>query len=421
MTAASAAASQGLHQLQRITRVPKPWLETAEATPRAATAFAPEIDAIVQDVSEANYVSVWQSLDDFETRYTYAPANDVSAMWMYSLLSSYGLQVEYFTHAQSGPKKNVIATHPGQVDPSKIVYITGHFDCTSEDPYNQAPGADDNGSGTAAVLEAARVLSNYDFEYTIKFAAFNGEEQGLYGSSAYVESIHGQGEDVLGCINLDMIAYRGTDPAPADLIIYTNAASTSLATILHDAAEEYLPGLLDPVIVNQALGASDHASFWNWGYAAVLGIEEEAWGSDFCPWYHTSSDQIERYPTDYPTHVTTAAVAAVAHRAVPFTAVGVSLASGAPAVRLHPAFPNPSRDATTFRLDLPVRRHVRLVLHDVAGRHVRTLLEGSTAEGPHELVWSGRDDRGRLVGSGVYWVRLETETSVVTERVIRVR
>jgi hypothetical protein len=319
LTDSSALDLEGLRQLQRITRTAKPWpQEVAEADEpfRGTTEFSPEVDRIVQEIQEVEYVSVWQSLDDFETRYTYAPQNEAAAIWIHSVLSSYGLQVEYFEHEQSGLRKNVIATHPGQGDPTKVVYLTGHFDSTSEDPMNHAPGADDNASGTAAFLEAARVLSQYDFEHTIKFAAFNGEEQGLVGSSDYVEHIFGQGEDVIGCFNLDMIAFRGSDPAPPDLMIYTDAASQPLAQVLHDAAVHYLPSDLEPIIIPEALGASDHGAFWLYGYKAVLGVEAQVWGAEFSPWYHTSNDRIEMYPSDYPTHVTMAATAAVAHQAI---------------------------------------------------------------------------------------------------------
>jgi hypothetical protein len=385
------------------------------------TEFAPEVGVMVNEIEEVNYTSVWQSLDDFETRYTFTAANDAAAVWMYDVFASYGLQVEFFEHEQSGLRKNVIATLPGEVNPARVVYLTGHFDSTSEYPYVSAPGADDDGSGTAALLEAARVLSQHRFRRTIKFAAFNGEEQGLVGSSQYVEHIHGQGENVMGCVNLDMIAYRGTDPAPPDLIIYTNDVSHPLAEILQDAAAQYLPDDLEPIIVNQPLGASDHASFWSWGYEAILGIEEYAWGGDFCPWYHTSDDRIERYPTEYPTHVTKAAVATIAHLAIPVRVVDAPILASAPALQLHPAQPNPSRGSTTLRFDLPIPQHVRLSIHDVSGRRVRTLFTGPADVGSHEVVWFGRDDRGRTAASGVYWMRLETDEGSRTRRMIRLR
>ena len=327
LTAASRAQLDGLVQPVRITPHAKAWPQAAQAErvdpPR--TDFHPLIAQLVAEVTIPEYVAKWQVLDDFETRYYSTIQNENSSQYMYDLFASYGLEPSFHYYSHSGTRRNVIGTLPGVVEPEKVVYITGHFDSISEDPENHAPGADDNGSGTAAFLEAARVLSQYAFHYTLKFVGFNSEEQGLIGSENYVADIAAQGEDVVACFNYDMIAYAGNDPAPPDLIIYTNSSSLPLAELLRDACLEYVPTEVEPVIVEQAIGASDHASFWDYGYLALLGIEEEAWGGDFNPWYHTSDDRIERYPQDYPTHVTQAAVAAAAQTAIPLQPDGAYL------------------------------------------------------------------------------------------------
>lgn len=323
LTPESRAQLQGLQQPVRLELAPRAWgaaVASALGEPapvrEGRTDFHPLVDQVVSDCSQDEYVARWQVLDDFETRYYNRAGNEAASQWMYDEFVSFGLSAEFHEYQHNGTRRNVVGTLPGLVHPEQVVYITGHFDSISED-YDHAPGADDNASGTAAFLEAARVLSQYAFEYTIKFAGFNSEEEGLIGSGAYVDYIAGQGEDVIGCINLDMIAYRGTDPAPADLILYTNTASQGLAQLYEDACLEYFPTDLEPVVLVEAISASDHASFWNHGYQAILAIEEEAWGGDFCPWYHTSQDRIEQYPQDYPTHCATAAVAAAAQLAAP--------------------------------------------------------------------------------------------------------
>ena len=319
LTDESRAQLHGLVQPVRVTLTPKPWPTAPEAGAGERTDFHPLVDQIVSEVSETEYVAKWQALDDYETRYSYTTQNAASAAWMHSIFTSLGLQARYHFFNMSGQRKNVIGTKPGLVHPERIVYLTGHFDSISEDPNNHAPGADDNASGTAAFLEAVRILSQYQFENTIKFVGFSGEEQGLVGSAAYVDSIAAAGEQVVCCFNADMIAYRGTDPAPADLVIYTNASSQAMANVLRDACTEYYPTDLEPIVLVEALEASDHASFWSHGYLALCAIEEEAWGSDFCPWYHTSNDRIEQYPHDYPTHCAGALIAAVAQTAVPLS------------------------------------------------------------------------------------------------------
>lgn len=322
LTEVSESRLTGLRELVRVsgTPIPRPVAETE--LPRRLREADPMIADMVAALTEINFVATWQALDDFETRYYSTPENAQSVQWMYDQFVSFGLAAEMHEYEQEGPKHNVIATHPGVVDPSKVVYICGHFDAISPTPDVCAPGADDNASGTAAVIEAARVMSQYLFEYTVKFACFNGEEQGLIGSAAYVADIAAAGEDVIGVYNCDMISYRGTDPAPPDLILYTNSASENLATTLETAVADYLPGLLEPIVIVEALAASDHASFWNHGYQAICSIEDEAWGDDFCPWYHTCEDRIERYPHDYGTYCAKANLAALATVAVPVNPEG---------------------------------------------------------------------------------------------------
>ncbi len=321
LTPESRATLHGLVQPVHISIAPKAWPARAAVAPeggrRARTEFHPIVDQIVQDVTEQDYVAKWQVLDDFETRYYNTAQNEASSQYMYDYFVSLGLEAQFHTFQQSGTRRNVIGILPGLVEPEKVVYLCGHFDSTSESPQTSAPGADDNASGTATFLEGARVLSQYAFHYTIKFVGFNAEEQGLVGSEAYVAMIAGQGEDVVGVFNLDMVAYRGTDPAPADLVIYTNTASLPIAQVYENACLEYFPTDLEPLVTNSSMSGSDHYSFWSYGYPAICGIEDEAWGSDFCPWYHTAQDRIEMYPHDYPTHCATAAIAAAAQTAIP--------------------------------------------------------------------------------------------------------
>lgn len=327
LTARSAARLGGLKQPVRLAREPVE-LPVAPATPlgslvpQGAAAYDPLIAQMLGELTQENYTATWQALDDFETRYTFASQNDLATQWILDTFRTFGLRAEFRAYPQSGARRNVVATLPGVLDSTKVVYICAHLDATTSTPTVCAPGADDNGSGTAAVLEAARVLSRHRFRYTIKFAAFNGEEQGLVGSANYAAEAAAAGEQILGVYNLDMIAYRGTDTAPPDLVVYANAASQPLATAISDAVATYMPGQLEPLVYVQAMSGSDHFSFWRYGYPAVCSIEAEAWSADFCPWYHTCNDRIEQYPQDYPTLCARANLAALAATAVPFAPTG---------------------------------------------------------------------------------------------------
>jgi hypothetical protein len=313
------------HSLAMVTRTHKVLAAPTKSTALSGTrVFGGEIDNMVAAINQLSYTSTLQTLENFGTRYSYAPENNTAGDWIYNRFVSFGLSTERHWFSIGGNQRmNVVATLPGYVYPDEVVFICGHFDCTSEDPYNSAPGADDNGSGTAATIEAARVLSGYTFERTIKFAAWSGEEQGLVGSSAYVAGIAAAGMDVVAVYNLDMIAYSGNDPSPPDLVIYTNSSSLPVANLLSDAILYYVPTQVEPVIDTSALTASDHASFWNHGYQAILGIEDEAWGSDFSPYYHSTSDLVANCDTSYASACTKAGVAATAETAVPFSPTGM--------------------------------------------------------------------------------------------------
>ncbi len=318
----SSRSLRGLKQPVRVTLTPKVWPAEAPAEPVAPREIDPLVQDMVNSLTTEDYMPSWQTLEDFVTRYYNTTGNLNATQWLLDEFLAMGLQAEFHYYEQNGTRRNVIATLPGIVDPTKVVYICAHMDAISDTPQSCAPGADDNASGTTAVLEAARVMSQYLFQYTLKFACFNGEEQGLVGSAAYAADMDQQNEDIVGVYNCDMIAYRGTDPAPPDLVIYTNSNSQPIATILETAINTYIPGLIQPVVLVESLSGSDHASFWDHGFRAVCSIEDEAWGSDFCPWYHTCEDLVERYPQDYPLYCAQANLAAAAVTALPVNPEG---------------------------------------------------------------------------------------------------
>ncbi|MBU4459675.1 MAG: M28 family peptidase, partial [Verrucomicrobia bacterium] len=180
---------------------------------------------------------------------------------------------------------DVVAVQPGLGEPDEIYVVGAHYDSYSR--AGLEPGADDNATGTAAVVEAARLLSAWPFEATIVYVAFSGEEQGLHGSEAYAAWAVGGGLDIRGMLNLDMIGYlRGGDGADLDLI--TNEPSRWLLEQTVAAGGLYLPG--HPVVEGfLTAGDSDHSSFWNYGYPAILFHEDSI---DPSPYIHTSQDII---------------------------------------------------------------------------------------------------------------------------------
>jgi hypothetical protein len=169
---------------------------------------------------------------------------------------------------------NVIGILAGVTNPTQYVVICGHYDSV------QNPGADDNASGTAGVMEAARVMSQYTFETSIMFVAWDGEEKGLKGSWDWVNT-NGV-SSIVGAYNLDMLAYNGHDLDIAD-VYGTNAWTAGMTA----AATEYVPNLTIRDL-GSGRGWSDHWPFESNGVFAGGIIED-----DDNPYYHTSDDNYD--------------------------------------------------------------------------------------------------------------------------------
>ena len=211
-------------------------------------------------------------------------------------------------------KYNVVAVLPGQTELGKECLITAHYDNTSDDPYNYAPGADDNASGTAAVLTAAHILKDFEFDYTIKFIGFAGEEQGLLGSEAYAQKAYDADDTVLAVYNFDMIAFDGNNDNIIELHAGTGPSSGVLADIMIGVINDYSFPLVTQKITSGSTGGSDHASFWAYGFPAILGIEDF---QDFNPAYHTTGDRISIFDLPYFTDFAKAGIASLAILAQP--------------------------------------------------------------------------------------------------------
>jgi photosystem II stability/assembly factor-like uncharacterized protein len=210
---------------------------------------------------------------------------------------------------------NVVATIEGQGYPGRQVLITGHYDDVSEDSYNWAPGADDNASGTVTLLAAASILKDYDLINTIKFVAFSGEEQGLLGSAAYAEEAYNRGDTIVGVLNFDMIAWEGNGDDVIELHCGYPSENQALADLMIDAISDYGLSLNAQKITGGATDRSDHASFWDYNYPAILGIEDF---DDFNPYYHSTGDRVSAFDTSYYVDFTKAAVAGISILADPF-------------------------------------------------------------------------------------------------------
>jgi Zn-dependent M28 family amino/carboxypeptidase len=249
------------------------------------------------------------------TRNSYKSGVVTATQYAYEEMEALGLDVSYHEYTYGSYHwRNVVGEKPGQDDPDQIYLITAHIDDMPGTFFSPAPGADDNGSGSIAVLTAARLLAPHDFAYTLRFVLFTGEEQGLRGSEAYASDCYIQGEDIRGVVNLDMIAYNSDDNLSIDLWGKSDMAeSLALTSLFAQVVDQYGLGL-DPDFFSAASGFplenSDHWSFLVYGYPAMMAIEDN---DDFTPYYHTAADTLSTLDLDYYADFTRAAVATIAH------------------------------------------------------------------------------------------------------------
>ena len=273
----------------------------------------PPINEMVGEVSTQALADTIKKLEAFQTRYATLPSCAAAGSWLFDSFNALGLAVERddFTFGGYGAF-NVVATLPGRTSPDQIVVVGAHYDSASNDSTHLAPGADDNASGTAVVLELARVFSRRSFDFTIKFVAFSAEESGLYGSGHFAQEARAAGQKIIGVVNLDMVAYVDREPEDLDLVV--NGPSDWLATAFAAAASAYAP-LPTLRVMNGSWARSDHARFWEQGYSAVCGIED--WNPSN-PNYHKTYDTFSTLNMDFETAVARASLATVAALAQPF-------------------------------------------------------------------------------------------------------
>lgn len=197
--------------------------------------------------------------------------------------------------------QNKVVTIPGHgPNADEILLMTAHLDSISTQPSTSALGAEDNGSGVAALMEAARLFRYYKFDRTIKIIFFTGEEQGLLGSVAYVADHPAEMIDIVCVVNLDMFGYDSDEDRCFELHVGMQADSNVVGTCFTDVIDNYELDLTYDYFTSGATGASDHAPFWNANVGAIEVLEnchdndipDGCDGKDRNPNYHQTSDII---------------------------------------------------------------------------------------------------------------------------------
>jgi len=311
------------------------------------------------------------------SRHKFSPGNAVAEQYLTRKLEQFGYEPVIQTFSATG--NNILATKVGTLYPDEIVILCAHYDAMPAGNL-AAPAADDDGSGCAAVLEAARLLRNTDFAYTIVFALWDEEEQGLVGARFYAGGMAANDALIRGVINMDAIAYDGNADTKARIHTRPIANSIELADSVFAMREHYNIDL-DLILTNPGATYSDHAAFWTEGYGAILVIEE--FGADGNPFYHTPNDRSIHFDVPYYEKLAKLSIATMATIAEP-TGVfqHVETVPVAQTFGLQ-AWPNPSATASTVWIDVPRSGAVTVHLFDAMGRAVYEIHNGPLPRGRH--------------------------------------
>lgn len=295
--------------------------------------------------------------------------------------------------------ENVWVRKRGRGGAAGTVLVCAHYDSISElssveDPDAPAPGADDNATGVAAVLEFARASDGHDFRRDVIFVCYSGEEEGLYGSSHFAGKLASANEPLLAVLNADMLSYA--DQLPEDADVVTNIPSVWLYEYMRRASRRYANLDVD-VTVDGSMRRSDHGPYWAYGYSAVLVVED--WPLVY-KHGNTSKDLPENLNFDVGTLLTRGIVAAAASLASPTTMPAVS------SLDAVEVYPNPYKFGThhgrVYFADLPANSTVKF--YNVAGEFIA---EGGN--GPEPLWTLELEAKVKPIkSSGVYFYVIET-------------
>ncbi len=317
-------------------------------------------------VSQSSINSSLQQFIGFGVKTTGSTANNNALNWLKNTYQNMGytaaqIQEDPFTFGSFGSSKNLVVTKTGTLYPNTFVIICGHFDTIN------GPGANDNGSGTSVILEAARILRDVPTEYSIKFIHFSGEEQGLLGSTHYVNNVVNATwpkMNIRVVFNLDQVGgvagannnsvYCDVDQsAPAT----NNAASQAMASQLATCTALYSPlqTIFGPAY------ASDYVPFENNG-EVITGFYEVNHGNVA----HTPNDTFANMDPVYVFNITKAAVGALQHFAIASASLSTNELNSA--TNSIEVFPNPATNHFNISYGKENIRNFEVELLNAEGR-----------------------------------------------------
>jgi leucyl aminopeptidase len=252
------------------------------------------VNELLAELSIAELRASIERLTTFTTRYYRTDTGRQAAEWIFETLTKIAaasertdITVEFFNHT-GWTQPSVVATIPG-IGPNKdqVVLVGGHEDSVGTTTTGRAPGADDDATGSATVIELFRVLVdvNHRPDRTLKFFTYSGEEAGLLGSQAIANDYASRQVNVYAALQLDMTGYGGDEGDIGIVLDNVDIELTNFVKILIDAYS-----LISYVDTKCGYGCSDHASWTNAGYRSAFPFETDF--TRYNPYIHSANDVI---------------------------------------------------------------------------------------------------------------------------------
>ena len=225
-----------------------------------------DIVDLINQVDKNLLTKYYNGLLEFGIRYTGTDNCTRAGQWIYDTFTDMGLDTEFHEWTYKNFEgKNIIATLPGtDTSNNAIIILSAHYDTVIN-----SPGANDDGSGIVSVLAIAELLSKYDFNQTIRFITFSGEEVGTYGSYNYAVEAYNNNDNIYAVLNLDIIGFAETTEGGRTLRFFHEEPSTWIAEFASEICDKYKESFDMKVEDITNYPGADNQAFVDYGYDGV--------------------------------------------------------------------------------------------------------------------------------------------------------
>ncbi len=331
------------------------------------------VDLLMQTVNELSGAIPAQINGNQTTiisRYWNDPGNAIAQSYLLERFEKLNWQVRGQAFGAKG--MNIIASKEGVLFPHRKIIFSAHFDSM---PNGVSPGADDNATGVAAILELARIFSNSAFPITVELICWDEEEWGLVGSTHYVNNLPST-DTLVGVVNLDMLGWDGNNDRNALIHTSVNESDGALASLFLDAQAEN--DTLFPHVLIDGIFSTDHIPFSQQGHTAISITED--YEHDLNPNWHLNSDLASGIHMQYfktmVNWVCNGFVALMNHH--------TSILQIDQRLSMK-AFPNPAGANATISCQVSQRLDVEIAMLSPDGKKTEIIYRGMLNEGYYEF------------------------------------